>query len=177
LGGAPEHTLASGALPKGLSLVGKSLVGIFPSLGNYTFTVVSRSGTDEVRNHFYIQVIPPTLTPLIVGLWVNGNYEPTVIVQDRTHGDAAVTELYNLTIPVGSPLELKLNWDYIKGETSFRIIRGQLPQGLTLREQVVDGKPVAVIEGTPTQTGEFIFVVSVLDWRGRGYQWIRMVVE
>ena len=56
-------------------------------------------------------------------------------------------------------------------------VRGNLPQGLTLREQVMDGKPVAVIEGTPTQTGEFIFVVSVLDWRGRGYQWIRMVVE
>ena len=56
-------------------------------------------------------------------------------------------------------------------------MRGNLPQGLTLREQVMDGKPVAVIEGTPTQTGEFIFVVSVLDWRGRGYQWIRLVVE
>jgi hypothetical protein len=177
LGDAPEHTLASGALPKGLSLVGKSLVGTFSTQGNHAFILVSRSGMDEVRNHFYIQVIPPTLTPLIVGFWVNGDYQPTVIMQDRTHGGAAVTELINVTVPAGNPLELKLNWDYIKGEASFRIIRGNLPQGLTLREQVVDGKPLATIEGTPTQTGEFIFVVSVLDWRGRGYQWIRLVVE
>jgi hypothetical protein len=69
------------------------------------------------------------------------------------------------------------DWDYIKDDSSFRIIRGDLPAGLVLNKAIVNGIPTASITGTPTQTGEFIFVVSILDWRGRGYQWIRLVIE
>ena len=69
------------------------------------------------------------------------------------------------------------DWDYIKHSYSFKIIRGSLPDGLTLRETVVDGLPTAIVEGIPTTPGEYIFVVSVKDWRERGYQWIRLVVE
>lgn len=177
LGGSPTHTLISGNLPSGLGFDGTTLRGYFSKTGTFRFSVLSSDGSNEVRNHFIIQVIPPTLTPFIHGLWVNGTYEPTIVIQERTHGDAAITELFNLTVSAGDPLNLSFEWDFIKGDYAFTLIRGSLPSGLTLRETTVNGLPTAVIEGIPTQTGEFIFVVSIKDWRERGYQWIRLVVE
>jgi hypothetical protein len=177
LGSDPAHSIASGSLPAHLGFEGFWMKGFFKNTGTYQFTVVSRNGLDEVRNHFIIQVIPPTLTPFIKGLWVNSTYQPTMVMQERTHGDAAITELINLVVKAGQPLNLTFDWDFIKGDYSFRVIRGSLPAGLSLRETVVDGLPTAIIEGTPTTPGESIFVVSVRDWRERGYQWIRLVVE
>jgi O-glycosyl hydrolase len=177
LGQNPEHSMAAGWLPRGLSLDGSTLTGRFSDLGNYTFTIVSRSGVDELRNHFQVRVIPPAVSPLIFGMWVNGTYHPAVIMEERGHGKAATTELFNLKTALGQPMELTFDWDYLKGDSSFKVIRGTLPQGLSLSQRKVNGNPSASISGTPSEAGEFIFVVSVLDWRGRGYQWIRLVVE
>jgi hypothetical protein len=177
LGDNPVHSLASGALPRGLRYEGASLVGNFRDLGVFVFTVVSRSGIHEVRNHFQVRVIPPALTPLISGIWVNDLFHSMIIMEERGHGVAAVTELFSVKAKVGEPLSMVFDWDYIKDDSSFRIIRGDLPAGLVLNKAIVNGIPTASITGTPTQTGEFIFVVSILDWRGRGYQWIRLVIE
>jgi hypothetical protein len=177
LAASPDHSMASGALPSGISISDKVISGRFNHVGTYQFTVSSKSGINEVRNSFVIRVIPPTLTPLISGAWVNETYIPTSIITDRSHGDAAVTELLNLTAAANEAFSLGFNWDYVKGDYTFRIIRGALPEGLTLMEKSVNGLPSAVISGTPTQKGEFIFVVSVKDWRERGYQWIRLVVQ
>jgi hypothetical protein len=171
------HSLASGSLPRGLNYAGASLVGNFRDLGVFAFTVVSRSGIHEVRNHFQVRAIPPAVAPLISGIWVNDQYHSMNIMEARGHGVAAVTELFSLTVAAGEPLSIVFDWDYIKDDSSFRIIRGDLPAGLNMTKTKVNGIPSAAITGTPTQTGEFIFVVSVLDWRGRGYQWIRLVVE
>ena len=177
LGASPIHTISAGALPRHLSIEGQFLDGTFGAIGTYRFSVSSTGGINEVRNHFIIQVIPPTLTPFISGIRVNEDYKPTIVQQERTHGDAALTELLNIRVAAGSPLRLVFDWDYIKHSYSFKIIRGSLPAGLTLRETTVDGLPTAVIEGTPTTPGEHIFVVSVKDWRERAYQWIRLIVE
>ncbi len=177
LGASPSHTVSAGALPRHLGIEGDFLAGTFGSIGTYRFSVSSTGGLNEVRNHFIIQVIPPTLTPFISGVWVNDVYQPTIVQQERTHGDAALTELLNIHTTSGSPLRLVFDWDYIKHSYSFKIIRGSLPDGLTMRETVVDGLATAIIEGTPTTPGEYVFVVSVKDWRERGYQWIRLVVE
>lgn len=177
LGANPEHNLASGDIPKGLAFEGVHLVGSFEDLGLYTFTIVSRSGINEVRNHFQVQVIPPVVTPLISGIWVNGNYHPMVIMEERSHGVAATTEIFSVNATLGEPLSMVFDWDYIKEDISFKVIRGELPTGLVLKKHDLNGFPSASIIGVPTEPGEFIFVVSVLDWRGRGYQWIRIVVE
>lgn len=177
LGASPSHTISAGALPRHLGFEGQFLAGTFGSIGTYRFSVSSTGGINEVRNHFIIQVIPPTLTPFISGVWVDNAYQPTIILQERTHGDAALTELLNVHAEAGSPVRMVFDWDYIKHSYSFKIIRGSLPDGLTMREALVDGLPTAIIEGTPDTPGEFIFVVSVKDWRERGYQWIRLVVE
>jgi hypothetical protein len=177
LGDSPVHSLASGALPRGLRYEGASLVGNFRDLGVFAFTIVSRSGIHEVRNHFQVRVIPPALTPLISGIWVNDLFHSMIIMEERGHGVAAVTELFSVEAKVGAPLSMVFDWDYIKDDSSFKIIRGDLPTGLVLNKAIVNGIPTASITGTPTQTGEFIFVVSILDWRGRGYQWIRLVIE
>ncbi|OPZ74096.1 MAG: hypothetical protein BWY82_00856 [Verrucomicrobia bacterium ADurb.Bin474] len=177
LGEHPVHELVSGIMPIGFTCEERFITGTFRSTGIWTFSLLSRSGNNEVWNHFRLRVIPPTLTPLILGIWINGQYNPSTIIEDRGHGEAAITELINIHSEKGKPLELRLHSDYIKDEIGYRIVRGQLPAGMRFYESHSEGNPIAVISGTPVTQGGHLFVVSVKDWRGRGYQWIRLVVN
>lgn len=177
LDGAITVEMISGSLPNGLSINGTVLNGTISSTGTYQFTISLKSGINEVRNIFTIEVRVPTLTPNIYGLSVNGTYHQLTMTSAPTHGDAAINDLFNMTIRVGENISMYAVWDYSKNPCSFRIVGGDLPPGLELIDTIVDGIPTGMIQGIPTQPGEYCFVLSIKDWRGRGYQWIRMVIE
>ena len=177
LGNSVSTTLLSGSLPAGLEIVGTRLTGRLASTGTYHFVISQMSGDDEVRSEVTIVVMVPTVTPMISGIWVADEYVPMTVIQESGYGDAAVTELFHVDTSVGKQVDLLFHWDYIKEPTSFRIVGGSLPPGLELVETEHNGVPTARIQGIAEQAGEYTFVVSVKDWRGRGYQWIYVRVQ
>jgi hypothetical protein len=158
-------------LPKNLSIEGGFLRGYLPAIGNYYFTIIGNDGINELTTTFHIRVIPPTTTPVIFGATFNGKHHPAVFISPATHGVAAVSELMNFSAAVGDPITITFEWEFIKPPFSFRIVGGALPPGL-----ILDGD-TGTIAGVATTPGEFLFVESVKDWRGRGYQWIRLQIE
>jgi hypothetical protein len=62
-------------------------------------------------------------------------------------------------------------WDWRQSPYSFRILKGKLPAGMDL-----DGN-TGTLSGTPTNREEVLILISVLDYRGRAYQWLRMIVN
>lgn len=161
-----------GRLPWRLSIDGKWLMGYISDLGTYQFTLVGTDGVNTVTTRLTIKVIPPTTTPLIMGVTVNGvDYLPAHLIEEPTHGEAAVTAEIQMDAVVGQPLDLVFDWDHIKGNYSFTTITGEIPSGMGLIGS--EGR----ITGVPDTAGEYHFLLSVKDWRGRGYQWMKIVVS
>lgn len=161
-----------GRLPWRLSIDGKWLKGYISDLGTYQFTLIGTDGINSVTTRLTIKVIPPTTTPLIMGVSVNGgDYLPAHLIEEPTHGEAAVTAEIQLAAVVGQPLDLIFDWDHIKGNFSFTTITGSIPSGMGLIGS--EGR----ITGVPDAAGEYHFLISVKDWRGRGYQWMKIVVS
>lgn len=161
-----------GRLPWRLSIDGKWLKGYIADLGTYQFTLIGTDGINTVTTRLTIKVIPPTTTPLIKGVTVNGaDYLPAYLLEEPTHGEAAVTAEIQMDAVVGQPLDLVFDWDHIKGNFSFTVITGSIPSGMGLIGS--EGR----ITGVPDSAGEFHFLISVKDWRGRGYQWMKIVVS
>lgn len=160
-----------GRLPWRLSIDGKWLKGYIADLGTYQFTLIGTDGINTVTTRLTIKVIPPTTTPLIKGVTVNGaDYLPAYLIEEPTHGEAAVTAEIQMDAVVGQPLDLVFDWDHIKGNFSFTVITGSIPSGMGLVGS--EGR----ITGVPDSAGEYHFLISVKDWRGRGYQWMKIVV-
>ncbi len=159
-----------GVLPSGMKIVDGFLKGVFASTGFYSFSIVGVDGDNMVTVRFEITVLTPTLTPMIYGVNFNGTYLPTILMSERTHSAAAVTELMHFGAVIGEPLAMSFDWDFIKGDYSFRVIGGELAPGLVLNGETGE------IMGVPNAAGEYLFVISVLDWRGRGVQWINLII-
>jgi hypothetical protein len=106
----------------------------------------------------------PTVCPTIFGAWIDGEYLSMELLEEARHGVAAQAAPMQMTLEGGQFTDIRFDWDYIKDGFSFRIIDGDLPPGL-----ILDGN-TGVISGVPSASGAYSFLVSVKDWRGRGYQ-------
>jgi hypothetical protein len=160
-----------GSLPQGLRIRDGILQGVTPITGTYGFSIVMTNEIDRIEINFTIKLMPPTLQPVFTGVYLNGVLTTTSILAGSTHTTPTVTELYGATVPVNTPLTMSFVWDFIEEPFCYCMVGGKVPDGLTLNATIGE------ITGIPTTTGEFIFVVSVKDWRGRAFQWIRLVVE
>ncbi|MEQ9824625.1 MAG: VCBS repeat-containing protein [Puniceicoccaceae bacterium] len=172
----PDGFLGQGAsfsasLPRGLTLQGDILQGYLSNLGNVSFQV---TGTDAAGNtlivYVSIEVLVPTLMPVISGMMLNDNFLPSTTIQAAQHGVAAVNLHLVASIDLGQPVSLRFLWDQIKQSDGFSLIAGELPPGLVLHGESGE------ILGTPTESGTWEFLISVKDWRGRGYQWVQLTV-
>ena len=172
----PDGFLGQGArfsasLPRGLTLQGDILQGYLSNLGNVSFQV---TGTDDLGNtliiNVSIEVLVPTLMPVISGMMLNDSFLPSTTIQAAQHGVAAVNLHLIASIDLGQPVRMSFLWDPIKGSDGFALISGELPPGLVLHGESGE------ILGTPTEPGTWEFLVSVKDWRGRGYQWVQLTV-
>ncbi|MEQ9824624.1 MAG: integrin alpha [Puniceicoccaceae bacterium] len=161
----------SASLPRGLTLQGDILQGYLSNLGNVSFQV---TGTDDLGNtliiNVSIEVLVPTLMPVISGMMLNDSFLPSTTIQAAQHGVAAVNLHLVASIDLGQPVRMSFLWDPIKGSDGFALISGELPPGLVLHGE--NGE----ILGTPTESGTWEFLISVKDWRGRGYQWVQLTV-
>ena len=160
-----------GVLPTGLSIKNGHLKGVTPNQGTYSFSIQMTSGIYQMRLNYIIEVRAPTMQPMFTGVTLNGVFENTVLLVGSTHTTPSETELFTTTVPVHTALTMSFAWDFIKGEYSYLIVGGELPPGLVLNGYT------GVITGIPTTAGQYIFVVSVKDWRGRANQWVSLNVE
>lgn len=160
-----------GVLPKGLKIADGELQGVTPTTGTYSFTVRLVSGADQLDLNFVIEVIPPTLHPLFTSMSLNGATHSLNVLTGPSHTTPAETEVFVARVPVNSRFELVPSWDFIKPPFGFILAGGTLPDGVLLNRQT------GVISGAPTVAGTYTFVLSVKDWRGRGFQWVQLIVE
>lgn len=113
----------------------------------------------------------PTACPTILAFEVNGTSTPVSITYPASNGVAAQSDPVDILLTVGHPAIIRTIWDWRKEPSGFTIIQGDLPEGLVLSRETGE------ISGTPQIAGDFVLQVSVKDWRGRGYQWLRIHVE
>jgi filamentous hemagglutinin family protein len=168
---ATKSHIVTGSLPSGFRIEGNQLIGVFNSTGTFNFSITSSSGNDQVVHSFSYIVIPPTSTPLITDVSINGVSSQTLILSAPTNATSADIQPFAASIPLGQRVEIGFGFDFIKPSFSWTIISGDLPEGLLL-----DGAS-GVLFGTPTQAGTFSFIVSVMDWRGRGYLRVNLTVK
>lgn len=164
--GVGANWTMEGDLSRGFRFVDGMLVGMFDTTGTHVFRISGTDGIITVNHSFTVRVLAPTLCPTIFGGWINGQYLAIEVIEDACHGVAAQTSTMQVTLEGRQATEIRFDWDYIKDGFSFRIIDGTLPPGL-----ILDGRS-GVISGVPRASGSFRFLVSVKDWRGRGYQWV-----
>ena len=160
-----------GTLPRGLRIADGALQGVTPDQGTYTFSIQLSNGIYQKHLNYTLEVMAPTLQPIFTGITLNGNFQPTTLLESSTHTRPAETALYVAAVPVNETLEFAFSWDFIKGDFSYRIVGGSLPPGLSLNGET------GLLSGIPTKPGSFTFVVSVKDWRGRAFQWIQLEVQ
>jgi alpha-tubulin suppressor-like RCC1 family protein len=177
LGGQGSYTV-DGLLPYGLSINGNNLSGFVPNTGIYRFAVVGTNDTDaspQVRTEFEINCLNPTIPPMFTSVTYNGVTTPTTLVEQGSHGVAPRTELLSFNLSIGMPVSFSFTWDFIKDPFIYTVVQGdgntRLPGGLSMDNET------GIISGTPIESGEFFALVSVMDWRSRGYQWLHLVVE
>jgi len=163
-------SVVQGTLPGGLRIRDGWVAGIFRNTGSYSFQLKAETDAVTVIHTFTVRVMTPTVCPTIFGAWINGDYLSIEVLEDARHGVAAQTAPMRMTLEPGQSTEIRFDWDYIKDDFSFRLIDGDLPPGL-----ILDGDS-GVISGVPSASGSYRFLVSVKDWRGRGYQWIEVNV-
>src|SRR5690606_14853872 len=106
----PDGFLGQGAsfsasLPRGLSIQGDILQGYLSNLGNVSFQV---TGTDDLGNtlivNVSIEVLVPTLMPVISGMMLNDSFLPSTTIQAAQHGVAAVNLHLIASIDLGQPV-------------------------------------------------------------------------
>jgi hypothetical protein len=126
-------TISSGSLPPGLSFGGGQIFGTPTQLGTYNFVVQVKDSTSPP----YVVTAPVVFSVTPVPLSVLGS----------PASPAPVNVIYHSQIPAtgGTP------------PYSWSISSGQLPPGLVLDSATGD------LDGTPTQTGTYNFVVMGTD--------------
>lgn len=169
--GAPLYYEVVGSIPSGLKIKEGELLGVFDHSGSFNFTVIVSNESGQIRYGFSYQVHTATVQPTITAVIVNDVRYPTVITKAATHTTQTESELINVIVPIHVPLTVEIEWDRIRGEEYFGLVRGMLPQGLVFDDST------GVISGIPTEVGEFILVVYVKDWRGVGIQWLRLIIQ
>ena len=113
----------------------------------------------------------PMACPTILAFELNGESTPVSITRPASNGVAAQSNPFDILLTAGHPANIRTIWDWRKEPSGFTIIQGELPAGLVLNRETGE------ISGTPRSAGDFALQVSVKDWRGRGYQWLRIHVE
>jgi hypothetical protein len=166
--GVGANWVMEGDLSRGFRFVDGMLVGMFDTTGIHTFRISGTDGIITVNHTFTVRVMAPTVCPTIFGAWINGDYLSIEVLEDARHGVAAQTAPMQMTLEQGQSTDIRFDWDYIKDGFGFCIIDGALPPGL-----ILDGRS-GVISGVPSASGSYRFLVSVKDWRGRGYQWVEV---
>ncbi len=131
------YTVASGALPPGLTLATNgALTGIPTAAGSFTFGVQATDSTVGT---------PGTVT----GSYTLEVTAPAIVI---------VTPLPDRLLP-GQPYSLQLQGGGGAAPYTFAITAGALPPGLSL-------SPTGVLSGTPTNTGSYSFEITVTDANG-----------
>lgn len=166
--GVGANWVMEGDLSRGFRFVDGMLVGMFDTTGIHTFRISGTDGIITVNHTFTVRVMAPTVCPTIFGAWINGDHLSIEVLEDARHGVAAQTAPMQMTLEQGQSTDIRFDWDYIKDGFSFRILGGELPPGL-----ILDGD-TGVISGVPSASGSYRFLISVKDWRGRGYQWVEV---
>ncbi|MDB5529387.1 MAG: hypothetical protein JWR51_2490 [Devosia sp.] len=144
-GGASPYTfsttLASGALPAGMSLSGSGVVSGTPTeTGSFTFTV---TGTDNSVGTGHATFTSSTIALTITALTITAL---TITISPGTLPDAAAGGDYNRTLTASG------------GSAPYRysITADALPNGMTL-------SPEGVLSGSPQSVGRFDFTVTATD--------------
>jgi outer membrane autotransporter protein len=142
-GTAPvTFALASGALPPGLTLdpVTGTVSGVPTTAGNYTYAI-------KVTDAAGVVVIGSPMTFSVLAA-------PSI----------ALTPTALTGTSVGVPYTQALSASGGTAPYTYALSSGSLPPGLTLNPST------GVISGTPTQVGEYAFVVQVRDSQGNSGQ-------
>lgn len=113
----------------------------------------------------------PVACPTILAFEVNGEFLPVDILRPASNGVSAEAIPTRIHLPIGAPTDIRTIWDWRKNPSSFTIIQGALPAGLSLNRET------GHIAGSPQTAGVFEIQLSVKDWRGRGYQQLQIHVE
>ena len=181
-GGSVLYQLSSGSLPGGLGVNGDFITGLISNLGTYQFTIVGTEGDVTLTSIYKIIVIPPTNQPKFTGITFNGQWMETTVVKAPEEDEPWVLDLMHLSANVGESITISPTWDFKKSEPIlpvFTFVEGDtdegisfsVPPGLTLDRYTGE------ITGVPTEVGTYFFVLSVKDWRGRGYLYFHLLVR
>ena len=135
-GGGITWTLHAGALPSGLSLSSAGLIsGTTNTTGTFTFTIRATNTHGHVDRIFTLTVLPTG----------TGTATAAPNITTLNLGNGTVNTPYSQTISATG------------GGITFSVTGGQLPPGLSLNPAT------GAITGTPTQAGEFAFIIMAMN--------------